>query len=187
MIETPRLRLRPLEPSDLLPLVAYRSLESVSRWQTWSDYDCERGQQLIEESLRHPPFTPDQWFQLGVETHPGGQLIGDLYFHLDARGDQAQLGYTFDPQFWGRGLALEAVQALLNLAFATHGLHRVQATTDPRNLPSIRLLQRLGFRQEAHFRQSLWFKGTWADDLVFGLLASEWNPSSRITDGFAIP
>jgi RimJ/RimL family protein N-acetyltransferase len=174
-IETPRLRLRPLKPGDLSALVAYRALEQVSRWQTWSDYSPATGQQLIEDSLRYPPFTPGQWFQLGVETQPAVQLIGDLYVHLDDRGDQAQLGYTFDPQYWGRGLALEAVQALLYQAFSAHGLHRVQATTDPRNLPSIRLLQRLGFRQEAHFRQSMWFKGAWADDLVFGLLASEWN------------
>ena len=173
-LETPRLRLRQLVIADLEALVAYRSLPQVSQWQTWSDYDAVRRQQLIADAGRHAPFTPGQWFQLAVQEHAQGRLIGDLYLQLDNRGDQAQLGYTFDPQFWGRGLASEAVRALLGYGFTAAGLHRVQATTDPRNTASIRLLQRLGFRQEAHFRQSLWFKGHWAADLVFGVLASEW-------------
>ncbi len=48
------------------------------------------------------------------------------------------------------------------------------ASTDPQNHASHKLLRTLGFRQEAHFRQSLWFKGVWVDDVVFGLLRGEW-------------
>jgi RimJ/RimL family protein N-acetyltransferase len=46
---------------------------------------------------------------------------------------------------------------------------------DPRNEPSVALLKRVGMRQEAHFRESLWFKGEWVDDMVFGILGSEWK------------
>jgi RimJ/RimL family protein N-acetyltransferase len=54
-------------------------------------------------------------------------------------------------------------------------LHRLSATADPRNLASVKLLERLGFRKEAHFVKSLWFKGEWADDVVYGLLREEWK------------
>lgn len=172
-LETSRLRLRSLEWGDLDRLVDYRSHPVVSEWQTWTDYDLQAARHLVEGSLRFPPFTPGQWFQLGVELLTDAQLVGDLYMSLDPRGDQAQLGYTFDHHGWGQGLATEAVGALLDYAFDKLRMHRVQATTDPRNARSIRLLERLGFRQEAHFRQSLWFKGAWADDLVFALLASD--------------
>ena len=40
--------------------------------------------------------------------------------------------------------------------------------------PSVALLERVGMRKEAHFRKSIWFKGEWADDMVFAILASEW-------------
>jgi RimJ/RimL family protein N-acetyltransferase len=51
----------------------------------------------------------------------------------------------------------------------------VFASTDPRNLRAIALLHRLGFRKEAHCIESLWFKGEWADDLIFAILRREWN------------
>lgn len=53
--------------------------------------------------------------------------------------------------------------------------HRVFASVDPRNTRSLALLERVGMRQEAHFRESLWFKGEWVDDVVFAILAAEWR------------
>lgn len=85
-----------------------------------------------------------------------------------------------DPAFQGRGLATEAVVGLLDCLFVRLGKHRVVASVDPRNLASVRLLKRLGMREEAHFRESLLFKGDWVDDAVFAILASEWTTR---TDG----
>jgi RimJ/RimL family protein N-acetyltransferase len=53
--------------------------------------------------------------------------------------------------------------------------HRVFASVDPRNTASMALFEHLGMRPEAHFRQSLWFKGDWVDDVVFAILKSEWR------------
>jgi RimJ/RimL family protein N-acetyltransferase len=53
----------------------------------------------------------------------------------------------------------------------------VFASVDPRNHASIALLRRVGMRQEAHFRQSLWWRGEWVDDVIFAVLQSEWKDS----------
>jgi RimJ/RimL family protein N-acetyltransferase len=53
----------------------------------------------------------------------------------------------------------------------------VHASVDPRNAACVALLQALGMRQEAHFRESLWLHGEWVDDAVFALLAWEWSSS----------
>ena len=53
--------------------------------------------------------------------------------------------------------------------------HRITASIDPRNTSSIRLIERLGFRKEAHFKQSLFFHGEWVDDLIYAMLAEEWK------------
>jgi RimJ/RimL family protein N-acetyltransferase len=64
---------------------------------------------------------------------------------------------------------------LLGYLFGPLQRHRVFASVDPRNKASVALPQRVGMRQEAHVRESLWFKGQWADDVVFAVLAREWS------------
>ena len=62
---------------------------------------------------------------------------------------------------------------LAGFAFATYPLHRISASADPRNAASCRVLEKAGFTREAHFRQSEWFKGAWADDVVYARLRSD--------------
>jgi RimJ/RimL family protein N-acetyltransferase len=54
-------------------------------------------------------------------------------------------------------------------------VHRVFASIDPGNTASIELFELLGMRQEGHFRESLWFKGEWADDVIFAMLQADWE------------
>ena len=68
--------------------------------------------------------------------------------------------------------------ALLDYLFIVLNKHRVFASVDPRNEASMALLRSVGMRLEAHFRQSLFWKGERVDDMVFGLLRSEWKPRS---------
>ncbi len=174
-IPTERLIIRRLRDDDLDALVAYRNLPEVAWMQMWDSYDHDKGRTMIEECKTLEPFTPNNYFQFAVEHKATGALIGDLYFKMDEAGKQAEIGYTFDPKFQGQGLATEAARGLLDHAFRVVGLHRVYAVTDPRHDRSIALMQRLGMRQEAHFRKNLWFKGEWADDVVFAVLEEEWK------------
>jgi RimJ/RimL family protein N-acetyltransferase len=76
------------------------------------------------------------------------------------------------------------VVALLDYLFTVLNKHRVFASVDPRNEASMALLRSVGMRQEAHFRQSLFWKGEWVDDVVLGLLRSEWKyPSTPVCGG----
>lgn len=174
-LEAERVVLRRLRDDDLGALVGYRRLPEVAWMQLWEGYDAEAGRELIRACRVAEPFTAGGWFQFGVALKETDDLIGDLYLSVDAAGKQAELGYTFAPAYGGRGLATEAVRALLEHAFKERGLHRVYGTTDPRNTPSIKLMKRVGMRQEAHHRENLWFKGAWADDVVFAILAREWR------------
>ena len=174
VIETERLMLRRLRDEDVETLATYRNLPEVAWMQLWEGYTVEEARELVHDCKVTEPFTAGGWFQFGVALKPADELVGDLYLKMDEAGKQAEVGYTFDPKFQGQGLATEAVRGLLHHAFTERGLHRIWGVTDPRNTPSIRLLQRLGMRQEAHFKKDLWFKGAWADDVVFAVLAHEW-------------
>ena len=71
---------------------------------------------------------------------------------------QAYLGYTLARSAWGQGYASEAARKLLDYLFRVLDLHRVIADCDVDNAASIRLLERLGFRREAHYLESFWFE-----------------------------
>lgn len=172
-IETERLRLRRFRDSDLDAFVAYRSLPEVAILQMWDDYDLERGRKLINGCKVIEPFTAGDSFQFAVALKETDELMGDLYFKMDD-AKQAELGYSFAPAFQGQGFAFEAAQGLLNHAFNKLDMHRIYGMTDPRNVASIKLMKHLGMTQEAHFKENLWFKGSWADDVVFAVLKKDW-------------
>lgn len=92
-----------------------------------------------------------------------------------ATGVQAELGWALDPAFTGRGLAAEAVRAVIDLCFGSLGLRRVHAGCFTANEPSWRLMERLGMRREEDsLKTGLHRSGEWMDGLNYALLAEEW-------------
>ncbi|HEY5168805.1 MAG TPA: GNAT family protein [Thermoleophilia bacterium] len=175
-ILTSRLILRPLLEDDASRLFEYRSDPSVRRYQSFEPQSVEDARRFIEAgSWEHS----DVWHQLGIRVRSSGALVGDLGFRFSGeQPHQAEIGVTVAPEHQGQGIATEALAGLLAHLFGSLGTHRVFASVDPRNGPSMAMLQRVGMRQEGHFRQSLWFKGGWADDVVFAILSSEWEPAT---------
>jgi RimJ/RimL family protein N-acetyltransferase len=179
-IVTERLVLTPLRSSDVEALFDYRRNPDVCRYQTWMPRTLDDARRFIDGCQAAPFDTPGSWSQLGIRLQDSGVLVGDLGVHCPAgEPRQAEIGFTVSPSHQRRGLGLEAVTALLAYLFGTLQKHRVFASVDPRNEPSMALLRRVGMRQEAHFRESLWFKGEWADDVVFAVLQSEWTGSPQ--------
>jgi len=173
-IQTERLVLRPLRASDAEHVHAYRGDSEVARFQSWDTQSLDEVRAFIAEqtALRHDE---PGWYQLAIARRSTDRVVGDLGVHiLESDIRQVELGFTLAPDAQGQGYAAEAVRAMLGHLFVALGKHRVIASTDPRNERSIALLRRVGFRLEAHHRESLWFKDAWADDLIFALLRSEW-------------
>ena len=175
-IQTARLRLSPLVPNDAPALFHYRSDPEVSRFQSFAPSTLEDSEKFIAR-LQGVDFNVDgTWFQFGIRLQDSGQLIGDIGVHFCEDGPaQVEIGFTLAGRFQGRGYATEAVTGVFDLLFGTYEKHRVFASVDPRNTPSCALLKRLGMRQEAHFVKSLWIDNEWVDDVVFGILESEWK------------
>jgi len=63
----------------------------------------------------------------------------------------------------------------IDYLFTTLNKHKITGSVDPKNIDSIRLLERLNFRKEAHYKESLLVNGEWKDDIIYGILKSEWN------------
>src|SRR6476659_9851827 len=93
-------------------------------------------------------------------------------FRFEPRHRRAEIGYSLRSDHWGRGLASEAVSLMLEWAFRTLGLHRIEADIDPRNDGSRRLLERLGFASEGVLRERYFVGDEVSDTELLGLLAS---------------
>jgi len=113
---------------------------------------------------------------LAVEHGQTGVLMGEvslIWRSADAR--QGEVGWIFDPEFQGQGFATEAASAMLDLAFGPAEIHRVSARCDVRNLRSWKMMERLGMRREAHFREHGLFKGKWDEEYIYAMLRQEWR------------
>ena len=172
-----RLRLRRLRLSDAAAICAYRSLPEVARYQSWDSYTPADADELIDRQLRVVPNTPGTWLQLALTVKPTGELIGDCGIHFrQDEFQQVEFGITLAPMHQGQGFASEAVSALLDYIFGRLDKHRATALTDADNLAAARLFRGLGFRQEAHYIDHVWFKGAWTSEYRFAMLRHEWRP-----------
>jgi [ribosomal protein S5]-alanine N-acetyltransferase len=106
-----------------------------------------------------------------VEGRLAGQVTLDNIVRGAMRG--GHLGYWIDRRVAGQGMASLAVALVCDHAFGAVGLHRVEADIRPENLPSRRLVERLGFRQEGLLRRFLDIDGDWRDHLAYALLAED--------------
>ena len=104
-----------------------------------------------------------------------GELAGEaLLWAIDLHNRTAHLGLSLRPAFRGRGLGADMVLALCEYGFAVRGLHRLQVETLASNAAMIRAASRAGFVQEGRLRRAAWVDGEFADEVILGLLASEW-------------
>jgi len=114
--------------------------------------------------------------RLGVVLREGGPIVGTCsLFALHEASRRAELGYALAVEQQGRGLMHEALVAVLDWAFGPLALHRLEADADPRNLPSLRTLERLGFTREGTLRERWIVAGEISDTAMYGLLAREWR------------
>ena len=175
-ISTHHLRLSQLVAGDAPAMYEYRSDPDVCRYQSFEPSSLADMEAFIGGLQSNAFDTAGTWFQFGIRLRESGLLIGDIGAHFTADDSrQVEIGFTVAPAHQGQGFGTESVAGLLDFLLVTAQKHRVFASVDPRNELSVALLERVGMRKEAHFHESLWFKGEWVDDMVFAILASEWN------------
>lgn len=178
-IETARLRLRPFTLADLDALYAIQSRPDVMRYLYGEPRSRAEVHDALVQRASHPTLERegDRLF-LAVERRDSGFVIGDVsLLWLSAQHQQGEIGFVLHPEQHGQGYAREAATEILRLGFDGLGLHRIIGRCDARNDASARLIERLGMRREAHFRENELFKGAWGDEYVYALLAAEWRTS----------
>ena len=175
VLDTPRLSLRAPVDADVPALFAiFRDPEAMRYWTTPAMTDVAEAEALLNDIQRHAQA--ETLFQWGIARREDDEVIGtSTLFRIDREHRRCELGYILRRDHWGRGLAHEALTAVVNHAFGTLGLHRLEADIDPRNAASIRSVERLGFRLEGHLRERYFVGDEIQDSLIYGLLAPAWR------------
>jgi [ribosomal protein S5]-alanine N-acetyltransferase len=171
-LATKRLRLRQFEARDLQGLHACFGDEDAMRY--WNFPAC-RTEAESERFLTYLAKTssPYDYLAWAVADKRSDRCIGLVnYHHREARNEKLEIGYILAPAQQGRGLMTEAVAALIAYCFDELAAHRIEALIHPDNAPSIRLVERLGFRCEGGPLRDRWRRGDgYMSVMMYGLLA----------------
>jgi len=163
-IATDRLLLRRLAVSDLDAFHAYRNDPEIARYQSWNGITRRAAAAFLRGQARARLGVPGRWCQVGIDLD--GELIGDIGFCIRKDERSAEVGFSLARAHQGRGYAWEAMVEVVGMLLDVPALEHIEAVTDARNLPSIRLLCRLGFTLERTVDNV--FKGEGCQEHVFG-------------------
>jgi RimJ/RimL family protein N-acetyltransferase len=175
IITTERVVLRWVSENDIDSLFEVFSDPQVARYWSAAPYtDREDAVKLQREiAAGNENNTMMKW---GLALRDSDRVIGTTtLFNLNLDNGRAELGYAMGRAHWGKGYMNEALQALLSHAFDVMELRRLEADVDPRNTPSIRTLERLGFQREGFLRERWHVNGEIQDAFFYGLLRREWH------------
>lgn len=175
-LKTDRLLLRNYRADDFAATHAFATDPEVVRYMEWGPNDETETHNFIRTTLDQQAAEPRTHFTLAIllREHEPSELIGNCSLRIDPGSRQAELGYTYDRRHWGHGYATEAAAAILHFGFRWLDLHRIYAKCVAENLPSARIMEKLGMRREGHFRAYRQVHGTWRDFLYYAILDREW-------------
>jgi ribosomal-protein-alanine N-acetyltransferase len=105
-----------------------------------------------------------------------GEMIGTCGVRTeDKENQQASFGCAIARPYWGKDLAFEASQRIIDYGLSTLSLHRIYAETISENTKARSLAERLGMRLEGELRQNRFFRGRWWNTAIFSILMDEWK------------
>jgi RimJ/RimL family protein N-acetyltransferase len=145
----PEISLRRLRMSDLAEFQAYRTDPDVARYQGWKTESDATAAAFLAAMHEAPLFAPGRWIQVGIALHETDKLIGDIGACISDDSQNAEIGFSLNPAYQRRGLGARAVHELVRQIFDSTMVQAVRGRTDRRNLPSIRLLKRIGMSHSA--------------------------------------
>lgn len=171
MLEGRNVNLRVMEKEDL-PQFA----EWLNKPEVFGEYNALRqmsrtkAEKMLENPLELKPFF--------IEKKDGSKIGFVAHFYvLHPAGRQLEIGYSLVPSERGKGYCTEAANLMVDFLFLSKDTMRIQAQTDPRNVASQKVLEKVGFKKEGTLRRCFFTRGEWRDAYLYSILREEWKES----------
>lgn len=168
-ITTDRLIIRKFTKADWNQVYEYTSDAAVMKYMPEGVLSEEATKKFVisnsNENAKHFP----------VVLKKDGTLIGHIVFHHYFGDHTYEIGWVFHPEYQNKGYASEAASAVLKYGFETMHLHRTIATCQPENIPSWRVMEKIGMRREGYFKKCIPYGKVWWDEFYYAILQEEWK------------
>jgi RimJ/RimL family protein N-acetyltransferase len=174
-IETKRLRLRAFTMADaprVAEICAEREIAANTRTVP-HPYTIEHATGWLKTLS---DGTAPKGVVFAITLKDSGLIVGAMGLGVDTNHDHAELGYWIDKAHWNKGIASEAVPAVLRYGFEVLKLHRIHAHYLARNPASGKVMIKAGMVYEGTMRQHVKKWGVYEDTVHYAALASEWKP-----------
>lgn len=176
ILETERLIIRIFSNSDWKDLYEYLSNEAVVRYEPYEAFSEEECKKETARRSQNDAF----W---AVCLKENNKLIGNLYFQQKepVQFSTWEIGYVFNPAFYGKGYATEACKRILKFGFEQLGAHRIIGKCNPENTASWKLLERLSMRREGYYIKPAFFRKTadgnpiWHNAYEYSILEEDYH------------
>ena len=174
MLEGKTVNLRVVEKEDL-PLLA----DWYNNPEFYGEFLWFRQESRAEREKRYESLTPDNK-SFFIEKKDGAK-VGVIVHVMTGPFNLLEISYNVMPTERGKGYGTEAAQLMVDYLFLSKDMVRIQASTDPRNVASQKVLEKVGFKREGTLRKSVFFRGEWQDSIVYSILREEWKEPRILT------
>ena len=175
VFEGKNVNLRLLEKDDL-PLF----VEWVNKPEVFGEYNPLH--QMSKTEAEKVFENPHEEKSFIIEKKDGSKIGFIAHFYvLHVAGRQLEIGYSLVPSERGKGYCTEATQLMVDYLFLSKDTMRIQAQTDPRNVASHKVLEKVGFKNEGTLRKNLFMRGEWRDAYIYSILMEEWKEPKILT------
>jgi [ribosomal protein S5]-alanine N-acetyltransferase len=176
VLETNRIILRRIEKGDAHDIFKYLSDKEVMK-----HYGTEPFQTVDEAisaiSRYESLFAEKRGIRWGITLKGENKVIGScVFYNMVSEHYRTDIGFVLSKDYWGQGIAQEAVKAVIKYGFEFLNINRVEAVIEPSNVASQKLVDRLGFLREGLLRSYEYFCGKFDDLYMYSLLKSDFNP-----------
>ena len=171
--ESERLLFRKFLLSDAKDLLLIRSNDAVMKYLDIARFesiaDAEKMVQTVSES-----YDKETGINWGIVEKHSNNFIGYFgFWRMIPEHCRAEIGYALKPEYWGRGYMYETINRMVGFGFKNMNLHSIEANVNPDNEKSKKVLEKIGFKKEAYFRENYLFDNRFLDSIIYSLLEKD--------------
>ena len=172
-LESKRLKFSEITSDDAQSLLDIRGNEQVMKFMDTNKFKSIHDSLKFINSIAES-FNSLEGINWAIIEKVTNKFIGYFgFWRLDKKNCRAEIGYVLHPDYWGNGFMKETLDIMVKFGFSELEIHSIEANVNPKNLASIKLLEKFGFVKEAYFRENFLFDKQYKDSVIYSLLEKD--------------
>jgi [ribosomal protein S5]-alanine N-acetyltransferase len=166
VLKTRRLVLREFRMEDAEAIFWLRNNPAVGRFIARQSSGLEQSKELVNKVIKG--FENHESIGWAATLRSDDRFIGGCGLNrIEKENLRAEIGGELIPDYWGKAIAKEAVEAIVNFGLDIYKLHSIEARVMPENRGAVKILEELQFQKEAHLKDAIFFKDRFWDMAIY--------------------